>query len=297
MTDPLTRSSAALRKHTDTPNLRSGLTRARLLDNAAKRYSGRRRFALRWLVPVASVFVVGTALARVAESWPALREIMTFSPAAPGSPPPRAAKRKRPASLAPAPAGRVPHMPAADAGSTVVSGLSVADASEPLAQDSSTAQVREPSSAQSARAARGLPLAVGSPSPKRAPVPASAPTRTSRSAVSAHQTGTVAGGVVAPPAGSASEPAAASGELALFRRAQALHLAHDTAAALAAWDAYLRVAVHGVLLPEARYNRALCLIRLGRNVEARAALEPFAQAEAPGYRRVEARALLAALPH
>lgn len=90
-------------------------------------------------------------------------------------------------------------------------------------------------------------------------------------------------------------PAPESAELALFRRAQALHLARDPGA-LAAWDAYLRVAEHGALVPEASYNRALCLVRLGRHAAARAALEPFARGEFGGYRRAEAEALLATLP-
>jgi hypothetical protein len=100
---------------------------------------------------------------------------------------------------------------------------------------------------------------------------------------------------VATPAVTEAAPAAESAELALFRRAQALHVARDPHA-LAAWDAYLRVAGHGVLAPEARYNRALCLIRAGRTAEARAALLPFANGELGAYRRDEARALLAELP-
>jgi tetratricopeptide (TPR) repeat protein len=85
-----------------------------------------------------------------------------------------------------------------------------------------------------------------------------------------------------------------SAELAVFRRAQRLHLARDPQA-VAAWDDYLRVAGQGVLVPEARYNRALCLVRLGRADEARAALEPFARGNFQGYRRKEATALLEAL--
>jgi hypothetical protein len=43
---------------------------------------------------------------------------------------------------------------------------------------------------------------------------------------------------------------------------------------------------------EARYNRAIVLVRLARNEEARRALEPFARGEFGGYRRDDAARLL-----
>jgi hypothetical protein len=79
----------------------------------------------------------------------------------------------------------------------------------------------------------------------------------------------------------------------------AAHRAHfvdrNPAAALAAWDAYLRVAPRGALAPEARYNRALCLVRLGRRDEAIAALGPFASGGNGGYRQREAAELIETL--
>jgi len=69
-------------------------------------------------------------------------------------------------------------------------------------------------------------------------------------------------------------------------------LAYLLTRALTAWDAYLAAAPRGQLAPEARYNRALSLVRLGRIAEARAALAPFANGPAGGYRRAEAAALL-----
>jgi hypothetical protein len=50
--------------------------------------------------------------------------------------------------------------------------------------------------------------------------------------------------------------------------------------------------VRAGLVLEARYNRAICLMRLGRRTEAIAALRPFADGEWTGYRQEEARALL-----
>lgn len=81
----------------------------------------------------------------------------------------------------------------------------------------------------------------------------------------------------------------------LYRKAHELHFhGGDPAAALAAWDAYLDAEPDGRFSVEARYNRALMLIRLGRYAEARAALEPFARGEATpeGYRQAEAEQLV-----
>ncbi len=83
----------------------------------------------------------------------------------------------------------------------------------------------------------------------------------------------------------------------LYRLAHEAHFAsHDYARALAGWDAYLKAAPGGRLATEARYNRAICLLRLGRDAEARRALEPFASGTM-GYRQVEARQLLDELSH
>lgn len=82
----------------------------------------------------------------------------------------------------------------------------------------------------------------------------------------------------------------------LYRAAHRKHFTEgDPAAALAAWDAYLAAAPRGRFATEARYNRALCLVRLGRSAEARAALEPFATGRFGGYRQREASELSAAL--
>ena len=81
--------------------------------------------------------------------------------------------------------------------------------------------------------------------------------------------------------------------LTLYRAAHAAHFVdRDPTRALAAWDAYLSAAPNGEFAPEARYNRALSLIRLGRSKEARSALMPFANGAYGGYRKAEASALL-----
>jgi type IV secretory pathway VirB10-like protein len=82
----------------------------------------------------------------------------------------------------------------------------------------------------------------------------------------------------------------------LYRLAHEAHFAgHDYARALPAWEAYLRAAPSGRFATEARFNRALCLLRLGRTEEARTALKPFALG-AMGYRQNEAQQLLDELP-
>jgi hypothetical protein len=99
--------------------------------------------------------------------------------------------------------------------------------------------------------------------------------------------------VAAPPSALATS---SSATLALFHRAHQLHFRQrDAAAALAAWDRYLHADPDGPLVLEARYNRALCLVRLGRAAEARAALLPFADGTLVHYRADEARALVQSL--
>jgi hypothetical protein len=113
----------------------------------------------------------------------------------------------------------------------------------------------------------------------------------------------VAAPMVAPSGPSASIDAPAASDetdaagLALYRKAHRLHFVdHDYSASLAAWDEYLRAVPRGPLVVEARYNRAIALVRLGRDSEARTALEPFARGRVEGgYRQAEANALLDAL--
>ena len=74
------------------------------------------------------------------------------------------------------------------------------------------------------------------------------------------------------------------------------HRAHfvdqDPGAALVAWDRYLRRNPQGTFIPEARYNRALCLIKLQRFDVAAVALRPFATGKMGQYRQHEAKVLL-----
>ncbi len=81
-------------------------------------------------------------------------------------------------------------------------------------------------------------------------------------------------------------------EMELYGAAHHAHFVlHDATTALAAWNAYLAQVQDGRFTTEARYNRAMCLLRLGRTDEARAALSAFAQTPG-GYRQQEAQQLV-----
>jgi hypothetical protein len=85
-------------------------------------------------------------------------------------------------------------------------------------------------------------------------------------------------------------------ELRLYGQAHAAHFARrQPRAALELWNAYLKKFPTGRFVPEASYNRALTLARLGRPRQAIGALRPIAEGCFGAYRRQEAEALIDAL--
>jgi hypothetical protein len=85
-------------------------------------------------------------------------------------------------------------------------------------------------------------------------------------------------------------------EAALFAEAHRIHFEeHDPKRAVEAWDRYLARSRDGRFVPEARYNRALALVRLGRKAEAADALRPFADGAFGDYHRADARTVIDAL--
>lgn len=138
------------------------------------------------------------------------------------------------------------------------------------------------------------PLEAPAPlAPEPEPEPAPAPRVAAVPAPSVERTLSGATASSSGSAGSGSRDPA----LELYRVAHQAHFVErDSGRALSAWDAYLKAAPNGALALEARYNRALCLVRLHRTTEARAALTPFAAGRFGGYRKKEASDLLAALP-
>ena len=104
-----------------------------------------------------------------------------------------------------------------------------------------------------------------------------------------------AAATTSPPSPSSPPPLSGleDAETIAYGRAHHAHFVDDAPArALAAWDAYLAAFPRGTFAPEAAYNRAICLVRLGRRAAAMRALRPLAAGRSPGYRREEARTLL-----
>ncbi len=85
-------------------------------------------------------------------------------------------------------------------------------------------------------------------------------------------------------------------EIHSFRRADDLYRrSGDTSAAIAAYRQYVRDYPTGRFVPEAKYNMALALVKLGRVSEARPLLLPFAEGAYGSYRKAAAQKLLEAL--
>jgi hypothetical protein len=252
--DPLKRSGDALRLETSQPELRSGLTRARVIDDAAKAQR-KRPTPLRWILPFAILFGTSTALAHFThEYFPEVWNAVV--PASFERPLPKKAELVR---RAPKPTEKA----LAEAPVNV-------PVPEPLVAPAPEIATVDPTHKQ--------------PRSKRPHAPAVAPEEPAATP--------------APPVlnvtPAAPQAPAESAELALFRRAQKLHTAKDRGA-IAAWDDFLRVAPKSPLATEARYNRALGLIRAGRSDDARKALAPFASGDMGGYRKREAAELIEAL--
>lgn len=292
--DLLQRAARALRTEADAGGDGDEHGRRRLLDRVqADRRSAARRTAV--LVPLAAVLITSTAIAaatgKLPAAWQAVRGV--FVSAAPiAQPEENSVESRHKRSVAPGhataessamvppslpPAEPEPQLPVAAADPEPAAPLVPAPAHRQ--KTSARPQLPAPRAQAPAESATERPPP---PLPPAPPAEIAAPAEVPAPAV-----------VPGPQAIAAPE---APDALALFREAQRLHF-RDKAwrSALAAWDAYLREAPQGELAPEARWNRAICLVRLARNAEARRALAPFAQGQDGGYRQAEARALLEAV--
>jgi hypothetical protein len=86
------------------------------------------------------------------------------------------------------------------------------------------------------------------------------------------------------------------GELTLYERAHALHFGGGTPlAALRGWRSYLNEYPSGALSAEARFNEAVCLLKLGRAAEARPLLKALAAGPVAPSVQSQAREVLAGL--
>jgi hypothetical protein len=234
-------------------------TRARVM---ASLHQGRlkRRTRLAFILPIAACLAAATAWGAATGKLPAvfhaLTELVSFKAGK--------AQRDVTASLGTASSSNATTK-APDASAPTASA-----AETPLDTVARTQQTPEAAAAPSG-VVQAPAQAVQAPAPSHADATAAAPT-----------------GAVAPSASAAFHDA--DGDL--YRLAHEAHfVSHDYARALDAWDAYLREAPRGRFATEARYNRAICLLRLGRDAEARQALEPFASGKM-GYRQSEASQLL-----
>lgn len=253
--DLLKRATGALRDETAQPELRSGLTRARLLDDAAKAQR-KRATPLRWIVPFAITFGASTALAHFTheyfpEVWNAVVPASLERQLPENEEAVRRATKPTKKATVELPINVPVPVPVPESPVTPTPGIA---AVEPAPMQPRVKRTHEPASAHEPAATPEPVLAI-----KPAP-----------------------------------EAPAESAELALFRRAQKLHTAKDRGA-ISAWDDFLRVAPKSPLATEARYNRALGLIRAGRSDDAREALAPFASGDMGGYRKREAAELIEAL--
>ncbi len=255
--DILARASRALRERAQEPSAAASGTRARVLLGASRR-ARRGKLSLS-VAPLAAVFAISTAWAsthgELPRAWDHVLGLLASKGGATSAP----AKERTAAAV---------ERPAARASAPVDVREPVAAAPPELAVDA----LPRTSDAASRTNRPSVPRPAGSAPPGL---------QAAREAVIVE-----------------ARPAVPDGDDPGLLYAEA-HRAHfvdgDPVAALRAWNAYLAAAPEGPFAPEARYNRAITLVRLGRLDEARRALEPFARDVDGGYRTREARALLEAM--
>lgn len=273
----LRKAARVLREEADASRARPDETRARIMRSLTARRS-RRLKAIRVLVPLAAVLIGSVAWASATHRLPSVWYEMASklglgdnveqkAPEIPEAPARRASSTANPMAPPPETSKEEPQAP-----------------TQPANDEDSATPESDPPAPEKPIAVVPERTAVRVPASAPAPVPPPAP----------H---TDAAGSAAVPAAPAPSSAPADPDAhALY---QAAHRAHfvdrNSSAALAAWDAYLKAAPRGRFAVEARYNRALCLVRLGRTSEARRTLEGFANAAPGSYRQAEARALLDAM--
>ncbi|AUX44122.1 hypothetical protein SOCE26_055840 [Sorangium cellulosum] len=287
--DVLHEATRALREQAAASRASPAETRARVM-RTLKAQRARRHTAVRVLVPMAAVLVGSVAWASATrwfpETWHDITSQLGLSaaqaPEAPPAPPTsRSAPRRAAEAEAPAPSAEAPAPPEPPPSVEAPAPPEPPPSVEALALPPSPPPAPSPAPV-SARA----PRRAEAPAPPRAarPAPPAAP----REAGLSPEPATAGPQAAPPPAGPDVD--------ALYQAAHRAHFVErNPAAALAAWDVYLAAAPRGRFSVEAQYNRALCLVRLGRTDEAQRALEPFARGAFGAYRQTESRALLDAL--
>lgn len=289
--DLLAKATRELREAGDPPLPELRQTRRRIMEAASRAEKPSRRWV--WLVgQLAAFLLAATALAATTGQLQPMIEAVRVLVGAPSAAPEPAPVQPRPrgarlpaASAAPAalpPSAEADAVLPSEAATALPAGAVEALATLPAADDMAPALPR-------GEAVRPPGAAPAAPGLRTEVEPPTAPDAT-HSAALAHATD--ASSELPAATAPVSDP-----DLALYREAHRAHFVQrDSRAALAAWDRYLAAHPRGSFALEARYNRALCLVRLGRHDAARQALAPFAAGDVGGgYRRTEASALLEAL--
>jgi len=283
--DAFDRAVRALRETGETPAADVARTRTRVLETLHRgQRRGRRTFWV--LLPIAAMLAGSTALAKngdvLRRAWNEVAERMgivetTAKTAPPAVPAARLGARANSESTSAPPV----EVPSTAPDEVLAPPSGVEQVSVGTAPSTETVVPAEGAPGQAlwaprARAERSGPLVHSLPRAEANPPPETP----------------------APEAPSAAAPSGGeAASLEVYKKAYRLHFVEQRyAPALAAWDDYLRSVPAGRLIIEARYNRAIALVRLGRQSEAEAELAPFARGEiGGGYRAREARELLDAL--
>jgi hypothetical protein len=271
MNDRLDRALRALREEETGTNPKSEATLDRILASRRGTSVTWGKRARMW-VPIAAVLVVATTALARSGSMASVRALL------------RGRTEVVPVRKE---SGVVPVAPVASAADPESTSLVEVPRAEPAPSDTPPA-VLLPSAP--ALASRVTPTLASRPAPTSARAPA---TVTSAAPATATPSPSTA------PAPSESEPSSAGvvAEADVYARAHRLHFdGADPRAALAAWDDYLIRYPGGRFAPDARYNRAIDLLKMRKYAEARAALQPFADGSFGGYHREDARELLRSIP-
>ncbi|MBL9019343.1 MAG: hypothetical protein JNL83_34465 [Myxococcales bacterium] len=314
MNDLLASAVSAARTVADDGADDGAATRLRIRESLAKRTSKKRLWTL--LAAALGTMFASTAFALQAgwdPPWSSKTEVI--APAAPDPDPPATPGSPRGGRVSAEPSApettvrfeTVPLPSASGANQALADEAPLPAppvAADPPAGDPPSAEPRMSRSPAATESSAPPPRTTVAPPVQRPtsrseePAPSSAVDRTPSSAIGA-------GPSIEPPPARAADPArsveppeapVADAELAAYRTAHALHFrGTDLSAALTAWDALLAKFPSGRLAPEARFNRALLLVKLKRWADARAALAPFASAPAGSYRQREAHELLEAI--
>jgi hypothetical protein len=266
----LSQALAAYAGVTSGDALDAALVRSRILQSAR----APRRRSLRGLSFALPLVAVLAASAAFAASQPVLRAAVraSFATLLGGAKAPSEAPHRREPGHRAQPSGAQPS-------GTLPSGAQPFEA-EPTPRAAPTADASQGLEAQPPIAIDALPLALPAASSPSKPLPGSA-----RPAVK-----------VSVPTPTPSAPAESNADLDAYRAAHRTHFdGGSPAASLAAWDRYLEDFPAGSFADDARFNRAISLIRLNRLAEARTALTPFAGAPPGSYRQAEAASLLQGL--